>query len=1397
MDQQSIFPRPPPGVRKIVLATNIAETSITINDIVHVVDSGTHKEERYDLKTKVGYVNRDQIGRRWETLTLSWPHPPCPPPEFDTHGLRLLLGLGLRLGLGRSGIQPVLLPCAGAQPLKSLFFPAFSTSAVPRKAAEVGQTAANTEPVRCLLLFRATGSIEPGRTSSTPGSTHNFLWQAVPAVNCPCPWKFLLHSLLVFSPSLSPSLSLSLSPTNFPPPSPFSQVSCLETVWVSKSNVIQRRGRAGRCQSGFAYHLFPRSRLDRMPTYQVPEILRTPLENLVVQTKIHQPEKTVILRANPCLFRFPLSVPPNRSPVVGFDRFTMVWVNRFSRFCSLDDSCSTADCRALAVLKCGVHACMNHALPEPVVKPPRSLTVGRVREEGSQRGETLTESQGWKGPGRSSSPTPCSSQETLSELKHDTVGRDLGGHLVQPPVLAGDPNNHRVGRDLRGHLSTPSSSQETLRELQHDTVRREFGGHPIQPPAQAGDPPLKNCTVGRGILELYRMTESKSRRVPRRSSSPTPLLTQQTLKGMIESHSHCPAPAGEPYRIIEQQSWRGPQGITVGRDLGGLLVSKPLQNDKRVGGHLRGHLVQPPAQRSSSPTACSSRRPLQNNRVGRGVGVPATKTNTRPKTTHDTTTNLPHQSQTQTHPIDERQPLQTKAQNVTSQPSAQDITSRNSGGYTTKLQDVTTQPTTQEITAQDPGYHNTRSRKHQPEDGEWDLVETSPRYSQPYMGKDPNAPRPDYAVEFLSKALDSPDIKAVDEAVILLQEIGDRAILVFPHSLLNAEFFPGVLDPREALTTLGKRLAQISTDPRLAKAIVLASIYRCIEPLLLIVSCLTRDPFSSSLQNRTEGGRRRELSPRVRGATRGAPGALPTLGFSCSSRRLDYMTSEAPSNSDSVRRTSEVPSDYYSMILLLEQGAKAVLSRESGSDHLAFVRAVAGWEDILRRRDSRARDDYLQDYSLYAPSLRFINGERLTPPKRCDRPPPAQGPWLESGPQCCQMRLAEFRLWSTQSEEETSGQQFGEWHPAGHTHSVSHTHPVGHAGPVPARSIIDLVWMGGWVGEWKEGTKEGRKEMNEGERKEGKKGREGGKGKEQMRKERKGKREGRRWMEDGEEKRKEGDRKKRREGDGWGKEGDKGKGGREEMEGRRLGVGKKGKKEGGKEGGREKRKGGRKVWGKNDGRKEMKEGGRKGDKWKVDGWMEGDGELGRKERREGGRRWLGEERNSFKWPPNSRKLRMPLRLATMLKKSTGLFKVGPVWTPALDGWVFNSSVVFLPARPQASLPGADPIGLPFAIVRLQPVQRGRGTGERSSDGRAVPQPHPGKRPIRERERERERQRPIRERERERQTYLREKDLSERETLERERDLSERENLSKRPIRERERKRKTYQRERPI
>ena len=49
--QAKIFEPTPPGARKVVLATNIAETSLTIDGIVYVVDPGFCKQKSYNPRT--------------------------------------------------------------------------------------------------------------------------------------------------------------------------------------------------------------------------------------------------------------------------------------------------------------------------------------------------------------------------------------------------------------------------------------------------------------------------------------------------------------------------------------------------------------------------------------------------------------------------------------------------------------------------------------------------------------------------------------------------------------------------------------------------------------------------------------------------------------------------------------------------------------------------------------------------------------------------------------------------------------------------------------------------------------------------------------------------------------------------------------------------------------------------------------------------------------------------------------------------------------------------------------------------------------------------------------------------------------------------------------------------
>ncbi|KAL8727270.1 MAG: hypothetical protein Q9166_006151 [cf. Caloplaca sp. 2 TL-2023] len=62
-EQERAFAIPPPGHRKIVLSTNIAETGVTIPDVTCVIDTGKHKEMRFDERRQLSRLIEVFISR--------------------------------------------------------------------------------------------------------------------------------------------------------------------------------------------------------------------------------------------------------------------------------------------------------------------------------------------------------------------------------------------------------------------------------------------------------------------------------------------------------------------------------------------------------------------------------------------------------------------------------------------------------------------------------------------------------------------------------------------------------------------------------------------------------------------------------------------------------------------------------------------------------------------------------------------------------------------------------------------------------------------------------------------------------------------------------------------------------------------------------------------------------------------------------------------------------------------------------------------------------------------------------------------------------------------------------------------------------------------------------------
>lgn len=68
---------------------------------------------------------------------------------------------------------------------------------------------------------------------------------------------------------------------------PHVKLSFLKSTWISKASARQRKGRAGRTCAGVCFHLFSKMRSKNMAEFQDSELLRMPLEELVLQVMSH------------------------------------------------------------------------------------------------------------------------------------------------------------------------------------------------------------------------------------------------------------------------------------------------------------------------------------------------------------------------------------------------------------------------------------------------------------------------------------------------------------------------------------------------------------------------------------------------------------------------------------------------------------------------------------------------------------------------------------------------------------------------------------------------------------------------------------------------------------------------------------------------------------------------------------------------------------------------------------------------------------------------------------------------------------------------------------------------------------------------------------------------------
>ena len=74
---------------------------------------------------------------------------------------------------------------------------------------------------------------------------------------------------------------------------PETNLSRLVETWVTRAAAMQRRGRAGRTQPGTCYRLYTKRQEMNMTKFPVPEILRVPLESILLAVKATKEDQDI------------------------------------------------------------------------------------------------------------------------------------------------------------------------------------------------------------------------------------------------------------------------------------------------------------------------------------------------------------------------------------------------------------------------------------------------------------------------------------------------------------------------------------------------------------------------------------------------------------------------------------------------------------------------------------------------------------------------------------------------------------------------------------------------------------------------------------------------------------------------------------------------------------------------------------------------------------------------------------------------------------------------------------------------------------------------------------------------------------------------------------------------